>query len=84
MRFDENPPGGLLFQRGLFFNYIGTVKMELAMTDLLTTALMAVQMSGVTLFCVLLTYLLRKKLKDRKLTAAWKISIGLIYGVFCI
>ena len=54
------------------------------MTDLLTTALMAVQMSGVTLFCVLLTYLLRKKLKDRKLTAAWKISIGLIYGVFCI
>ncbi|MBQ1355673.1 MAG: SpoIIE family protein phosphatase, partial [Solobacterium sp.] len=33
---------------------------------------------------MLLTYLLRKKLKDRKLTAAWKISIGLIYGVFCI
>ncbi|MBQ6355911.1 MAG: SpoIIE family protein phosphatase [Solobacterium sp.] len=54
------------------------------MTDLLANALMIVQMSGVTLFCVLLTYLLRKKLKDRKITAAGKISIGLIYGVFCI
>ncbi len=54
------------------------------MTDLLANALMIVQMSGVTLFCVLLTYLLRKKLKDRKITAAGKISIGLIYGIFCI
>lgn len=58
--------------------------MEQTMTDLLATALMIAQMSGITLFCVLLTYLLRKKLKDRKITAAGKISIGLIYGVFCI
>ncbi len=45
---------------------------------------MILKMSAAVLICLLLTWILWRKTKDRKLTIALKIGIGVIFGLFSV